>query len=138
MDANFRFGQSLSVISYLAKSFVPGGVPGDVPGGSGDKKDLGGRIGVNYEDNTWNLRSAYTSVQEDFVDEMGFTPRLGIRKVSGFVGRLVRPERLRSWIREINIHSGHDFVLDREGTLETQRIDYHMHRLQATCVQCCL
>ena len=56
---------------------------------------------------------------------MGFTPRLGIRKVSGFVGRLVRPERLRGFIREFNIHSGHDFVLDREGTLETQRIDYH-------------
>ena len=118
VDANFRFGQSLSVVSYLAKALVPGG--------GGDKKDLGGRIGVNYQDNKWDLRESYTSVQEDFVDEMGFTPRLGIRKVSGFVGRLVRPERLRNWVREINFHSGHDFVLDREGTLDTQGIHYHI------------
>jgi len=117
VDANFRFGQALSVNSYLAKSLVPGG--------GGDKKDLGGRVAVNYETTAWNLRSAYTSVQEDFVDEMGFTPRLGIRKVSGFIGRLVRPESVRDWVREINIHSGHDLVFDREGTLETQRIDYH-------------
>jgi len=117
VDASFRFGQSLSVVSYLAKSFVPGG--------GGDKKDLGGRIGVNYKDNAWDFRSAYTSVQEDFVDEMGFTPRLGIRKVSGFAGHLARPESLRGFIREFNLHSNYEFVLDREGTLETQSINYH-------------
>jgi len=130
LDANFRFGQALSVTSYIAKAFVPGGVPGGGPGsvaeGGEEKKDLGGRVGVNYQTNQWDLRESYTSVQEDFVDEMGFTPRLGIRKVSGFVGRLVRPEGLRNWVREINFHSGHDFVLDREGELDTQSIHYHI------------
>ena len=117
VDANFRFGQSLNVASYWAKSFVPGS--------GGDKKDMGGRIGFDYRDNRWDFRTAYTSVQEDFVDEMGFTPRLGIRKVKGYAGRLVRPERLRSFVREFNIHSNYEFVLDREGTLETQSINYH-------------
>ena len=117
-DANFRFGQALSVDSYWAKSFVPGG--------GGDKKDMGGRIGVNYRDSLWDFRSAYTSVQEDFVDEMGFTPRLGIRKMKGFGGRLVRPERLRGFVREFNIHSNYEFVLDREGTFESQSINYHL------------
>jgi hypothetical protein len=117
VDANFRFGQALSVYSFLAKSFTPGG--------GGDAKDMGGRIGLNYENNVWDFRSAYTSVQEDFVDEVGFAPRLGIRKVSGFAGRLVRPERWRGLIREFSAHSNYEFVLDREGTLETQSVNYH-------------
>ncbi len=117
-DANFRFGQALSVNSYFVKSFVPDG--------GGDKKDLAGRIGVNYKDNVWDFRSSYTSLQEDFVDEMGFTPRLGIRKVAGFFGRLTRPESLRGFIREVNIHAHYDFVLDGEATLETQALDYHL------------
>ena len=117
VDANFRFGQSLNVFSYLAKSFAPGG--------SSDAKDMGGRIGLNYETNVWDLRTAYTSVQQDFVDEVGFAPRLGIRKVSGFAGRLLRPEALRGFIREFSAHSNYEFVLDREGTLETQSVNYH-------------
>ena len=114
-DANFRFGQALSVSSFLAKSFVP----------TGAAKDLAGRVGVNYKDSTWDLRSIYTSVQEDFVDEMGFVPRLGIRKFANYAGRLVRPQSVRRVIRDFNPHTHLDFVLNRDGNLETRSMDYH-------------
>ena len=117
VDANLRFGQALSVTSYLARSFVPGR--------SGNQKDMGGRAAVHYLTNEWDLRTSYTSVQEDFVDEMGFTPRLGIRKVAGHMGRVIRPERVQGTIREFDIHGNYRFVLDREGTPETQTFNYH-------------
>jgi len=118
-DANLRFGQSLSVTSFLAKSFSPAGGP------AGGGRDLAGRVSANYKDNVWDLRSAYTSVQEDFENEMGFVPRLGIRKVTGNLGRVSRPERTQRVVRQFNPHAHVELVWDREGNLESRSLDYH-------------
>ena len=118
-DANFRFGRSLSVSSFLAKSFSPEGSP------SGGGRDLAGRFGASYKDNVWDFRGTYTSVQEDFVNEMGFVPRLGIRKVTGNFGRLTRPESTRGVVRQFNPHGHLELVWDREGNLESRSLDYH-------------
>jgi hypothetical protein len=114
-DANFRFGQALSVNSFFAKAFTP----------TDAKKDLAGRFSVNYKTNIWDVRSYYTSVQENFVDEMGFAPRLGIRKFSDYVGRIIRPQGVRRIVRQFNPHTHLDFILDQDGNLDSRFLDYH-------------
>ena len=114
-DANFRFGQSLQINSYLAKSFTEAG---------GDQ-DLAGRVGTTFKNNDWELRGAYTSIQEDFEDEMGFVPRVGIRKFTGYALRSIRPESLRSTVREIFPHVHYDYVMNPEGRMDTRYADYH-------------
>ena len=115
VDANFRFGQSLTFDSFLAKSFAP----------SQGARDLTGRAGFQFQNSTWNIRSALTSVQEDFVDEMGFVPRLGYRRYTPYVGRVFRPESLRRTIRTFSPHIHFDYLLNRDGILETSYVDYH-------------
>ena len=114
-DANFRFGQSLEINSYLAKSFTE----------LGEEKDLAGRIGTVFRNNDWQFRGAYTSIQEDFVDEMGFVPRVGIRKFSGYALRNFRPESIRGTVREIFPHIHYDYVINTEGRMDTRYADYH-------------
>jgi hypothetical protein len=115
-DANFRFGQSLQVNSYMAKSFTAAG---------GDK-DIAGRIGTTYKDPNWELRGAYTSIQEDFEDEMGFVPRVGIRKFTAYAARWFRPEAIRGTVRQIWPHIHYDYVMNTEGNMDTRYVDYHL------------
>lgn len=114
-DANLRFGQKLSINSYLAKASTP----------SGGGRDLAGRASFTYKDDFWDLRSSYTHIQENFINEMGFVPRQGIRKYAGFVGTTIRPERLRGAIRSFFPHVQIEYVRDRQGRLETRYVDYH-------------
>jgi hypothetical protein len=115
-DANFRFGQSLQVNSYMAKSFTEAG---------GDK-DLAGRVGTSFKNNDWELRGAFTSIQEDFEDEMGFVPRVGIRKFTGYAARWFRPEAIRGTVRQIWPHIHYDYVMNTEGNMDTRYADYHL------------
>jgi len=116
VDGNFRFGRYTNINSYLAKS--------DTPGIS--SRDTAGRIGASYIDDVWNFRGSYTSVQENFNDEMGYVPRKGIRKAAGYAGYTWRPARWRKTIRTINPHSQIDYVIDPSGRLDTKYVDYHL------------
>ena len=115
-DANFRFGQAVSVNTYLAKSFTP----------SREQQDMAGRFAASYRDNIWDVRGAYFSAQEHFVDEMGFVPRLGVRKFTGFFGRTFRPASVRRTVRQLWPHIQVDYIVDRDGNLETRYVDYHL------------
>ena len=115
-DANFRFGQSLTINSYLAKSFTE----------ASGERDLAGRVGTTFKDNNWELRGAFTSIQEDFVDEMGFVPQVGIRKFTSYALRRFRPESIRSTVREIFPHIHYDYVMNPEGNMDTRYVDYHL------------
>ena len=115
VDANFRFGRALNLYSFLSKSWTP----------SGGSRDLASRVSLHYLDSAWSLRTSYTSVQENFTNEMGFVPRLGIRKFSGLYGRSFRPLSLRRFVRRIYPHIPITYVLDADGNLETRGVDYH-------------
>ena len=115
-DANLRFGQSLSFNSYLAKSFLANGGDGD----------LAGRVGFGYQGETWDVRGAYTGIQEDFVNEMGFVPRLGVRKFAGHAGWRYRPESLRRVLRQTNPHFQFDYLMNKDGVLLYRHFDYHI------------
>ena len=115
-DANFRFGQSSYLNGHIAKSFSP----------LAKGRDLAGRIAWLYQDNIWNFRAGYTAVQEHFIDEMGFAPRLGMRKVVAYASRTFRPKALRGWLRQSFPHWQLEYVLDRNGNLETKYVDWHL------------
>jgi hypothetical protein len=115
-DANFRFGQALSVNGFLVKTLNPGNTD----------KTLASRFGVQYQDNVWRGNASYTSIQDNFDNEMGFTPRVGIGKFAGRIGRTWRPERWRRIIRNIEPHLQIDYVEGPGGRLETKYVDYHL------------
>jgi hypothetical protein len=122
-DANFRFGPYTNVNAYLARSFTRSA--STVPAGT-DDHHYAGRASFNYQDLKWNFRSSFTNVEQNFNNEMGFVPRKGIRKFAGYTGRTYRPVRLRSWLRSIGPHAQIDYVLDKDGRLDTRYIDYHL------------
>ena len=115
-DANFRFGRYTAVNTYLAKAITP------------VKKDhqAAGRASVSYIDPRWNFRTSYTNVEQNFTNEMGFVPRLGVRKVASYLGVTFRPKRFSKTIRQIFPHSQIDYVLNKDGKLDTRYIDYHL------------
>jgi hypothetical protein len=116
-DANFRFGQYLSVNGFLAKSFTQG-VNGS---------DFAGRFSTRYRDSKWDLFASYTSIQEDFIDELGFVPRKGVHKLYGQFGRTFRPERIRRFVRELGYHNHFDYLMDRHGDLTIRHgVDHHV------------
>jgi hypothetical protein len=115
-DANFRFGQALSVNGFLVKTLNPGN----------SDKTMASRIGMQYQDNVWRGNASYTTIQDNFNNEMGFTPRVGIGKFAGRIGRTWRPERWRRIIRSIEPHLQLDYVESSSGRLETKYVDYHL------------
>ncbi|PYS39119.1 MAG: hypothetical protein DMG14_15145 [Acidobacteria bacterium] len=114
-DANFRFGQSVTLNSFVVKTMTPGR--------SG--KDLAGRLAMQYQDKAWQFSGTYTVIQQNFNNEMGFTPRVGIRKFAGIAGYTWRPEKWHRVIRDFRPHWQLDYVLDSNGRLQTRYIDYH-------------
>jgi len=115
-DANFRFGQSLTVNGFLVKTLTPGI----------SNKTLAGRGAVQYRDKVWQLSGTYTVIQDNFHNEMGFTPRVGIRKFSSIASYTWRPQRWHRVMREIRPHWQLDYVLDSSGSLQTRYNDYHL------------
>ena len=115
-DANFRFGQSLTVNGFLVKTLTPGI----------SNKSLAARGAVQYRDKVWQLSGTYTVIQDNFHNEMGFTPRVGIRKFSSIASDTWRPQRWHRVIREIRPHWQLDYVLDSSGRLQTRYNDYHL------------
>ena len=112
-DANLRFGQTTTVSGYLAGTSAPGV----------DSDNLAGQIGLNYRDNDWSSNFSYTSIQEDFTDEMGFIPRRGIHRYDFDVRRTLRPNV--SWIRQLQPHVVIKYFTDVDGNFDSKYVDYH-------------
>lgn len=117
-DANFRFFRNLNVNGYLAKTFSPIGVL-HAPG-----SDVATRLSVNYPSAFWNFRSSYTTIGQRFNAELGFVPRLGVKKFDGSVGPHFRPQS--KWMREIYPHFEWHNINRWNGDLESRYVDYHV------------
>ncbi|MCS6816075.1 MAG: carbohydrate binding family 9 domain-containing protein [Blastocatellia bacterium] len=115
-DANFRFFQNLNLHGYLAKATAPG-LRGDT---------MAWRVGMSWRNNFWNTRHSFTSIGENFRNELGFIPRLGIRKASDFLGLHWRPRAISRTVREIFPHWQIDYIMDPSGRLDTRLVDYHL------------
>ena len=115
VDANVRFNQPLAFYTYLAKTFSP----------LASGQDWAGRASLHYIDDVWNMKVSYSSIQEDYRDEMGFVPRVGIRQVAGAGGISFRPEGTRRHVRRWFPHIPFQWVFGPDGELESSQIDYH-------------
>jgi len=115
-DANFRFFQNLNVHGYVAKAAAPGLRDGT----------LAWRVGMSWRNNFWDTRHSFTSIGENFKNELGFAPRLGLRKASDFLGLHWRPRAINRVVREIFPHWQIDYIMDPAGRLDTRLVDYHL------------
>ena len=120
-DANFRFFENLNLNAAVARTFSP---RSSAPGGGSESM---ARAGFNYRDDRWDFRSSYLRVGEQFNDEMGFLPRIGIAKYTGNYGVRHRPARLSSWLRETNTHFEISNVSRLAGGLQSRFIGWHLN-----------
>jgi Domain of unknown function (DUF5916)/Carbohydrate family 9 binding domain-like len=112
-DANLRFGQYTTVNAFVAKASLPG-VTSD---------NMEGNLAFNYQDRRWHASSGYTFIQNDFINEMGYTPRRGIRKYESVFGRYFRPQN--SAIRLFQPHMELDYFEDEQGHLDSKYVSFH-------------
>ena len=121
VDANFRFGPTVSFNAYGAKTFSP---EPEVPQQGGDSTM---RLGGRYDGRTWQVNGRFDTIGTRFIDEMGFVPRLGVDNAFIFVGRRFRPLAISRWVRETRPHWQADtFVRQDGGGLESRYQDFHL------------
>jgi hypothetical protein len=83
-DVNLAFGQSLRIVGYMGKSFSP-----DL-----EEKDWTANLDMNYDSDFISARLLYTDIGENFNSEMGYVPRVDMRKIRGTFGIAPRPKIL--------------------------------------------
>jgi len=115
-DANFRFFQNLNLHGYMAKAAAPGLREGTEAW----------RVGMSWRNNFWETRHSFTSIGEQFKNDLGFAPRVGIRKMSDFLGLHWRPRAISRTVREIFPHWQIDYIMTPSGRLDTRLVDYHL------------
>lgn len=107
-DAKFRLFENLRIDSFLAKTQTPGL----------ENQDLAGRIWLEWKTNLVEARSGYLSLGKNFNAEVGFVPRLDIRKVDSSFG--LRPRPKNRWIREFFPNTRVQYLMDHENRLLTR------------------
>ena len=104
VDANFRFMKALSINGFLAKSFTPGSVGGE----------LAGKGSVTWNDNFLHTQYSLLTIGDDFRDDIGFIKRRGVRKHFADFGIRFRPEWWRKFgIRELHPHTRYNIYTDQ-------------------------
>jgi hypothetical protein len=120
IDANFRFGESLTTGGFVTKTFSPASI---VPA---DGNAYASRAHINYNDRRMELEGTFTAVGEQFNDELGFIPRRGINNYDFQAGYRFRPAFLSKWVRESRPHwILNTFTLQADGSLDSRYQDYH-------------
>ncbi len=108
-DGLFMPTRNFSVHSFIAKTATPG--RGD------DDTAFHGR--VLYLDTKWQTYAEYTDIGNDFNDEVGFIPRVGIRQTKLHLERNPRPGGL---IRVMEPMSNLIYTTDQNNRLLTRRV----------------
>lgn len=113
VDANFRFWQNLRIISFLAATKTPGL----------ENDDLASRLWVEWRTNTWEARTGFFDIGENFNAEVGFVPRTDIRKYDNSAGWRHRPRSI-TWIREFFPNVRNRYITDRDNRLVTRITEF--------------
>jgi hypothetical protein len=112
VDVDFRFFNYLELSSYLLGT--------DTPGVEG--RDGAGYARVAWRDRLFDVEASHISIQENFNAEVGFVPRVGIRKSRGQFGLTPRPEGRIPWVREFNPSIDVNYITNQEGILDTREV----------------
>ena len=101
---------NLAVNGFIAKTSSPGITEGD----------MGGHFRAEWLDQSWKVHLEYSHLQDNFNPEVGFVPRLGIRKTRLHFEYNPRPER---WgIRVLEPMVNVTYTTDLNNRLLTRRI----------------
>ncbi len=111
VDTNLKF-DALNISTYLLKTETSGE----------DGQDMAGDFSVAWRDRLFDARAEFLSVQEKFNPEVGFVPRVGIRKSRGSLTYKPRPGERIPWIREIRPSLQINYITDQDNVLETRTI----------------
>ena len=114
-DANIRVTPELEVNSYYARTMSPG-VSGN---------NQAGRVAANWDSRLWQVRGAWSVLQDEFNPEMGFAPRIGIRRILGYLGYHYRPAWWSDFLREFNPHFEYSGYTDSDGELVSRYANMH-------------
>ncbi len=108
IDGVFTLPNNVRVTSLFAKTFSPG-----IEG-----RDLAGVLSVDWTGDLFGLRGSHTDIQENFNAEMGFIPRVDIRRTRLGAGWTPRP----GWpgVRQLSFGADLDYIEDHQGTLRTR------------------
>ncbi len=104
-------GNIFSSNSWFMKSFSS----------EGGDDDLAGGVSVEYPNDRWNGRLAYTQIGLDFDPRLGFAIRRGIHQYDAFGRRRWRPG---GYLRTIDTSVTGVVVTDRDQALETVQISW--------------
>jgi len=107
-DWDFALGDHLKTGGYLAKSSTPG-FEGD---------DWAGFADVYWDSKRSRMHLAYTEIGENFIDELGYIPRTGIRKLRSDMNLVLWPENDR-W-RQIWFTWDLDYITNSDGDIESR------------------
>ena len=113
IDGNFSFLDHLDVTTFVLKTETPGV----------GNQDMAGNITVAWTDQRMELEGQYLDIGESFNPEVGFVPRVGMKKGRGRVTWTPRPGESIPWIREFRILNWVDYITDTSGTLETRQVE---------------
>jgi hypothetical protein len=115
LDANFRLSPEMDLTGYVATTKTPG-LDGD---------DLAGRAEWSYESNLFQLKAAGSTLQDNFNPEMGFAPRIGVKRGTGFFGYHYRPSWWTNVMREINPHFELEYFTDQQNVVVSRYFNSH-------------
>ena len=108
VDGRMGIGGNADIQGFVGRT--------DTPGREG--RDHAYNVGANYESQTWRFQGGFMESGEDFNPEVGFTRRVGFRKVDGGVFYTWRPENfLKSF--ELRPHVTFNRFWDFNGFMET-------------------
>jgi len=111
-DANFRFFNALELSSYFLKTDTPGLVD----------QDSAGFFRATWRDRLLDLEAYHITIDDNFNAEVGFAPRVGIKKSRGQIAFTPRPEGRIPWVREFRPSLGVDYITNQENLLEGREV----------------
>ena len=107
-DGRMGLGQNGDIQGFVGRTETPGR----------EGRDHAYNVGANYESQTWRFQGGVMESGEDFNPEVGFTRRVGFRKVDGGIFYTWRPENfLKSF--ELRPHVTYNRFWDFNGFMET-------------------
>ncbi len=115
-DANLRFGPSQYVNLYYAKTDTPGI----------QSQNDAYRASYAFVNRTWDIRSAYSDIANNFNPEVGFYARTGIRKWLSYTAFRSRPSWRPRWVRETALTITPEFYWTQSKVLESKSIESGM------------
>ena len=108
LDFSLAFGQNFQAGGFVAKTFTP----------SSRGKDWAGYLSLIWSSDFFSSDISYTDIGKNFNAEMGFVPRLDMKRLRLNVGIGPRPKILN--IRPMLLFNYFNYVENHSGLLETR------------------